>query len=110
MVMINYVISPEINGYVSSCNEKAKALFYCDMFEKTNLHANDRPNRPYRRTEIDKISLKVSMHQASDKRWRWNCTDVYTGKTLRGGDPMIMNTLGTQHHQTLLTDTDCFSG
>jgi hypothetical protein len=41
MVIINYVISREIKGYISSCNEKAKALFYCDMFEKTNLHAND---------------------------------------------------------------------
>jgi len=50
------------------------------------------PNRPYRRTEIDKIftKTKVSMHQAALIRGGDGIAlyiDIYTGKTLRGGDP-----------------------
>jgi hypothetical protein len=50
------------------------------------------PNRPYRRTEIDKIftKSKASMHQAALMRGGNGVAlyiDVYTGKTLRGGDP-----------------------
>jgi hypothetical protein len=49
------------------------------------------PNRPYRRTEIDKIftKSKASMHQAALMRGGNGVAlyiDVYTGKTLRGGD------------------------
>ena len=49
------------------------------------------PTRPYRRTEIDKIftKTKAAMQQAAlilggDGLALY--TDVYTGKTLRGGD------------------------
>lgn len=49
-------------------------------------------NRPYRRTEIDKIfgKTKASMQQAALIRGGDGIAlyiDVYTGKTLRGGDP-----------------------
>jgi hypothetical protein len=49
-------------------------------------------NRAYRRTEIDKIFTKTksSMQQAALIRGRDGIAlyiDVYTGKTLRGGDP-----------------------
>jgi hypothetical protein len=48
--------------------------------------------RPYRRTEIDKIftKTKASMQQAALIRGGDGIAlyiDVYTGKTLRGGDP-----------------------
>lgn len=48
-------------------------------------------DRPYRRTEIDKIftKTKASMQQAALKRGGDGIAlyiDVYTGKTLRGGD------------------------
>jgi hypothetical protein len=48
--------------------------------------------RPYRRTEIDKIftKIKASMQQAALIRGGDGIAlyvDVYTGKTLRGGDP-----------------------
>ena len=50
------------------------------------------PTRPYRRTEIDKIftKAKATMQQAALIRGGDGLalyTDVYTGKTLRGGDP-----------------------
>lgn len=49
-------------------------------------------DRPYRRTQIDKIftKTKASMQQAALKRGGDGIAlyiDVYTGKTLRGGDP-----------------------
>jgi hypothetical protein len=49
-------------------------------------------NRPYRRIEIDKIfnKAKASMQKAALIRGGDGLalyTDVYTGKTLRGGDP-----------------------
>lgn len=49
------------------------------------------PSRPYRRTEIDKIftKTKAAMQQAALIRGGDGLalyTDVYTGKTLRGGD------------------------
>jgi hypothetical protein len=50
------------------------------------------PTRPYRRTEIDKVftKAKVLMQKAALTRGGNGLalyTDVYTGKTLRGGDP-----------------------
>ncbi len=50
------------------------------------------PTRPYRRTEIDKVFTKAKalMQKAALIRGGNGLalyTDVYTGKTLRGGDP-----------------------
>jgi hypothetical protein len=62
------------------------------MFEKNNIHSSMiDSDRPYRRTEIDKIftKTKASMQQAALKRGGDRIAlyiDVYTGKTLRGGD------------------------
>lgn len=71
-------------------------------------------DRPYRRTEIDKIftKTKASMQQAALKRGGDGIAlyiDVYTGKTLRGGDPYDYEHLRSSEavhtqYKSLLTD------
>jgi hypothetical protein len=70
--------------------------------------------RPYRRTEIDKIftKTKASMHQAaliSGGDGIALYIDVYTGKTLRGGDPYDYEHLRSSEavhsqYKSMLTD------
>jgi hypothetical protein len=70
--------------------------------------------RPYRRIEIDKIftKSKASMHQAALMRGGNGIAlyiDVYTGKTLRGGDPYDYEHLRSSEalhtqYKPLLTD------
>ena len=72
------------------------------------------PIRPYRRIEIDKIftSTKASMQQAALIRGGDGIAlyiDVYTGKTLRGGDPYDYEHLRSSEsvhtqYKSLLTD------
>jgi hypothetical protein len=71
-------------------------------------------DRPYRRTEIDKIftKTKASMQQAALKRGGDGIAlyiDVYTGKTLRGGDSYDYEHLRSSEavhaqYKSLLTD------
>ena len=71
-------------------------------------------NRPYRRTEIDKIFTKnkASMQQAALIRGGDGIAlyiDAYTGKTLRGGDPYDYEHLRSSEavhtqYKSLLTD------
>lgn len=71
-------------------------------------------DRPYRRTEIDKIftRTKASMQQAALIRGGDGIAlyiDVYTGKTLRGGDPYDYEHLRSSEsvhtqYKSLLTD------
>lgn len=72
------------------------------------------PIRPYRRIEIDKIftRTKASMQQAALIRGGDGIAlyiDVYTGKTLRGGDPYDYEHLRSSEavhtqYKSLLTD------
>lgn len=72
------------------------------------------PKRPYRRIEIDKIftRTKASMQQAALIRGGDGIAlyiDVYTGKTLRGGDPYDYEHLRSSEsvhtqYKSLLTD------
>ena len=71
-------------------------------------------NRPYRRTEIDKIftKTKASMQQEALVRGGDGIAlyiDVYTGNTLRGGDPYDYEHLRSSEavhtqYKSLLTD------
>jgi hypothetical protein len=85
------------------------------MFEKNNIHSSMiDSDRPYRRTEIDKIftKTKASMQQAALKRGGDGIAlyiDVYTGKTLRGGDSYDYEHLRSSEavhtqYKSLLTD------
>jgi hypothetical protein len=85
------------------------------MFEKNKLHSSMiDSNRPYRRIEIDKLftKTKASMQKAALIRGGDGIAlyiDVYTGKTLRGGDPYDYEHLRSSEavhtqYKSLLTD------
>jgi hypothetical protein len=85
------------------------------MFEKNKIHSSMiDSNRPYRRTEIDKIftKTKASMQQEALIRGGDGIAlyiDVYTGNILRGGDSYDYEHLRSSEavhtqYKTLLTD------